>query len=212
MAQAIRVDFVVDTIDWTPFAKRVPEGVTLVDLGARHIGQRPLRLARYRRRERPRAILSANDFSNEIAVLAAWWAGVGRRVVVTEHTTQSVELRSLPAWHPRRLLLPSLAKQAYLRADGIVTVSQGVARDIESLLGLAPGRATTIYNAVVTPDIIERSLEPLTPPWFTPGTVTQRCLDALGVVVGADGGRFHRSNQAGNRTVSNRVDCRPARV
>ena len=169
VSRNVRVDFVVDKTAWTPFTDQLPEGVRLVDLGATHIGQRPIRLARYLRRERPRAILSANHFSNEVAVFAAWWAGIGTRVMVTEHTTQSVELRSLPTLHPRRLLLPAIAKAAYRRADAVVAVSKGVAQDVESLFGLPSGRVRTIYNAVITPDVVRRSHEPLLHPWFAPG-------------------------------------------
>lgn len=164
----VRMHLVVNVRGYSPFASQVPASVRLVDLGASRFRQRPIELASYLRREKPHVLLSALHYSNEIAVLSARLAGTGTRVVLTEHTTLSHELATLHRLHPRRLVR-QVAWLAYRGADDIVAVSQGVARDLTSLLSLREGRITTVYNPVLTPDIVDRAREPLDHPWFRRG-------------------------------------------
>jgi glycosyltransferase involved in cell wall biosynthesis len=62
-----------------------------------------------------------------------------------------------------------LARRSYLTADAIVTVSHGVADDLALHAGIPRERITTIYNPVVTPDLLDKAQAPLDHPWFTPG-------------------------------------------
>jgi len=54
----------------------------------------------------------------------------------------------------------------YPQAHNIVAVSQGVAEDLSTLIQLSPDRVTVIYNPVITPNLLEQALAPLTHPWF----------------------------------------------
>ena len=61
----------------------------------------------------------------------------------------------------------------YPRAEAVVAVSEGVARDLAELTGLSREKIKVIYNPVVNQDLFAKSEEALDHPWFasrrTPG-------------------------------------------
>jgi glycosyltransferase involved in cell wall biosynthesis len=124
-------------------------------------------LTRYLRQERPTALLSAMPYPNLTAVWARRLAGVSTRVVVSERNTLSRNIADKRAWPAR--FLPPLLGRGYAAADHIVAVSDGVADDLSSCAGLPRERITTVYNPVVTPDLVTRSEAPLDHRWFEPG-------------------------------------------
>jgi glycosyltransferase involved in cell wall biosynthesis len=124
-------------------------------------------LARALAARRPYAMCAATTPMNIEAVLARRLAGVDTRVIVSERNAVSGGhlLQGWPA-----LLLPALVRRAYQQADAIVAVSDGVANDLAAWTGLPRARIGTIYNPVVTDELIARQSEPVDNPWFQPGT------------------------------------------
>src|SRR5262245_16220329 len=140
-------------------------------------------LLRYLRRERPSVLLSAMTKPNFMAVWARHLAGVPTRVVLSEHNTFSLA-QSFPAkkqWKRRQRHLPAMVERVYSGADAIIAVSNGVANDLAQCTGILRERITTIYNPIVTPEIVRQATAPLDHPWFQSGTPP--------VVLGV--GRFH---------------------
>ena len=112
-------------------------------------------------------MLSALPTPNLLAVWARRAAGVQTRIVVSERDARSTESGGARKWRQR--YLAPLLKRAYLMADGIIAVSNGVADDLAARPGLPPARITTVYNPVVDPDLYRRAREPVDHPWFAPG-------------------------------------------
>jgi len=178
--QGMKVDLVLTKAEGTYLAQ-VPPEVRIVDLKASEFDKGRSfklptslqsttslpKLIRYLQNEQPAALLSATHYPNEIAVLAKYLARVPTRVVVSEHTTLSVEARRVEQVSSR--LAPLAARLFYPWADGIVAVSQGVAKDLAHLIGLPLERIQVIYNPVLTPEVIKSTKEPIAQPWFTPG-------------------------------------------
>ena len=128
-------------------------------------------LAQYLRREKPAALLSAKSDSNLAALWTRRLAGVPTRVVVSERTNLSHEVTEhlkRGKWQWR--FLPQAVRRFYPWADGIVAVSNGVAENLAETTGLPRKRIATIYNPVVTPEVIEQASAPLAHPWFVPGS------------------------------------------
>lgn len=142
----------------------IPEGVRLVDLKARHTFTSLPGLARYLRRERPAALLAAKDRAIRTAILARAISHTRVRLVGRLGTTVSAALEGRGAlsrtwWYlGMRLFLP--------RADGLVAVSDGVARDLVRITGLPSSRIRVVRNPVVTPDLPERASRPSGHPWL----------------------------------------------
>lgn len=125
-------------------------------------------LARYLQERRPAALLSANSWPNLVALWARRCADVETRVVVTEHVNMSQRVRHLSEkWRWRHL--PDLVQRTYPRADGIVAVSQGVAKDLVACARLPRERVMAIPNPVVTPALLRKAQEPAPHPWLEPG-------------------------------------------
>jgi glycosyltransferase involved in cell wall biosynthesis len=124
-------------------------------------------LIRYLQSARPDALLSALPTLNLLAVWARRLAGVQTRIVISERNTLSISISGSRQW--RKRYVPPLLKRAYLMADGIIAVSNGVADDLAATTGIPRQRITTVYNPVVGLDLIAKAREPLDHPWFAPG-------------------------------------------
>ncbi len=162
----LSVDFVIGKV-WGPHIEKVPSEVQVVDLASSSIWQTTQALTRYLKKEQPVALLSAQHYANEMAIWAKHLARVKTRVVVSEHNTLSQSIQQTSK--TRKYLIPFLVRYVYPWADGIVTVSQGVAQDLSEYTGLPIHRITTIYNSVLNPQIQEKANVLLEHPWFSPG-------------------------------------------
>jgi glycosyltransferase involved in cell wall biosynthesis len=151
-----------------PYLKEVHEPIRLVDLKASRVLTSLPALARYLRRERPRALLSALDYANVVALWARRLAGVPDRVAVNEQNTISRSARNSARWR-HRTLVPYLMKRFYPWADYIIGNSRGVADDLSLLTGLPRQRISMLYNPIVTPELRTKARAPLSHPWFQAG-------------------------------------------
>lgn len=162
----LRVDLVLARAEGAYLAD-VPPEVRLVDLKAQWLPTSPPKLVRYLRRERPVALLSALHYPCEISLWAKRLSGVSIRVVVSEQNTLSLEAQRIPQTSVR--LTPMAARLFYPWADGIVAVSQGVAKDLARVTCLPLERIKVIYNPVVVPKMLTQAKESVDHPWFKPG-------------------------------------------
>ena len=160
------VDFIVSTARGA-LRDDVPRGVRLIDLKARRLIKSLLPLARYLASERPRCMLSALSSANCVAIWARALARCQTRLVVSEHTTLSIAAPNETNFRHRKL--PYLLRWSYPFADAVVAVSNGVADDLARVIHYPRGRIRVIYNPVVTPTMLTKSLEPLDHPWFRAG-------------------------------------------
>ncbi len=178
--QGVQVDLVLIKAEGI-FLPQVPPSVRIVDLETKEIDKNRSfkfptslqsitslpKLIRYLKNERPAALLSASHYPNEIAILAKHISRVPTRVVVSEHTTLSVEAKRVEQVSSR--VAPLAARLFYPWADQIVTVSRGVAEDLSNIAGLPLKGIRTIYNPAITPQLKAQSEEPLEHPWFAEG-------------------------------------------
>lgn len=165
VAHGLRVDLVLAQAEG-PYLGRVPEAIRVVNLGASRVLKSLPALVRYLRREQPRALLSALDHANLIALLARRLAASKASCVVSVRSTLSMEQRHAKLWRTR--LIPRLMTLLYPGADRIVAVSQGVADDLIRATGLAAERVQVIYNPVVISDLLAQAQAPIPHPWFGP--------------------------------------------
>jgi glycosyltransferase involved in cell wall biosynthesis len=178
--QGIKVDLVLTRAEGNYLAQLPPQ-IRLVNLEASQFDRGKTfkfptslqsttslpKLVGYLKKEQPDALLSATHYPNEIAVLAKHLARVSTRVVVSEHITLSVEAKRVDQVSSR--VAPLMAKLFYPWADGIVAVSQGVAQDLSHTANLPLERIQTIYNPVITPQLLEGAKEAVDHPWLKPG-------------------------------------------
>jgi glycosyltransferase involved in cell wall biosynthesis len=124
-------------------------------------------LVRYFATVAPDAVLSAEPKYNLLSMWARRVAGLGSRIVLTEHVHALSDEARLNLWAAPHLL-PSL-RNAYLKADAIVAVSDGLAHHLACQAGIPRDRITTVYNPVVGQDLPRKAREPIDHPWFGAG-------------------------------------------
>jgi glycosyltransferase involved in cell wall biosynthesis len=164
VGRGFQVDLVLASAQGA-FLTQVPTGVRVIDLKARRTLTALLPLVGYLRRVRPTALLATLDHANLIALIAKALAGTRTRTAIREANIPS---RETTRSRKERLLL-RLMRYLYPRADALIAVSQGVADDLVTTLGLNPSRVQVIYNPVVTDQLLQQAHEPLIHPWFAKG-------------------------------------------
>ena len=122
-------------------------------------------LADYLSKGRPDALISSMDYPNAVAVVASKLANGKHRVILTVHSTLSEEVNRSKKRRVKAQI--DVDRRFYPQADAVVTVSQGVADDLAKTLNLPIAKITTIYNPVVTEQLLQQSTEPLSHPWFS---------------------------------------------
>lgn len=164
-ARGFQVDLVLARATG-PYLSRIPDGVRVLDLGARRVLSSMPGLVAYLRRTRPTALISALWHANLVSLWARQVARVPTRVVMTAHNTLS---QGVAGTRLRRAkLTPLLLRVFGPAADGIVAVSRGVADDLVEVGRLPPERVSIIFNPVVRPDARPEVLGRPDHPWFDP--------------------------------------------
>ena len=159
------VDLVLASVQG-PYLKNVAPGVRVVDLKAGRVIRALLPLVSYLRRERPNALLSAMTHSNVIAICARIMSGVPTRLVVSERSTISMDIRQAQGWASR--FIYALVPKIYPLADCIIAVSKGSAANLISYASLPTNSVVVIYNPFELHHIQKRAMEAIHHPWFEP--------------------------------------------
>ena len=185
------------------YLTEVPKAVRIVDLKQRRTMSSIPALARYLRREKPVAVLSALMHVNVAALIAMRLAGRCSRLVISERTTISQQANCGPLPFSIRAAY-KLVPWLYPGADGITTVSRGAAEDLARFCRIPIERIAVINNPVVGPGLLQRAAEPLDHPWFAPGEPP--------VILGV--GRLNREKDFYSliRAVASLVPKRPIRL
>jgi glycosyltransferase involved in cell wall biosynthesis len=139
------------------FLAEVPEGIGVVDLGAKRLRSAIVPLRRYLKEHRPGALVAAMWPLTTVAVLAAAGLKDRPRVVVSDHAPLLAQYAESAS---ATYLLKATIRATYRFADRIVAVCDGLGKELASLAGLPPGRVTTIYNPIPRPGCSESAKSP----------------------------------------------------
>jgi glycosyltransferase involved in cell wall biosynthesis len=150
-----------------PYMGNVHQAIRLVDLRASRVFASMPALVGYLRREQPKALISALNHANLVAIWSRWLANIPSRVLVNEQNT--ISRASINAARRRQRIVPYLAKRFYPWADFVVGNSQGVVDDLSQVTGLPYERINMLYNPVITPEVREKARARLQHPWFEAG-------------------------------------------
>lgn len=143
-----------------PYFAEVDSRINLVDLRSSSLVG-TLSLARYLRRERPMALVSAMDAFNVMALIAGGLARVKTRIIGTCHVHLTAQAQHTGAFRARALR--TIVARLYPSAAGLIAVSKGVANDLTAIIDSPRTRVFVVHNPVIVPDT--SALEP-PHPWF----------------------------------------------
>lgn len=150
------------------FLHEIPDTVRVVDLGASRAIKALPALVRYLRRERPRAMITAEDHSNVIALVARRVAGYPGRIIVSSRVSPKLWASDPRIW-TKPYWLRWLARMTYPMATARVCLSSGMADEMSHLIGLRRESLSVIYNPVVTDALLQSARDPLPHPWLATG-------------------------------------------
>ncbi len=140
------------------------KGLRYYHFSARRVSTGIPRIARYLRREKPDAVISAQSYANVGIVIAAKLARYRGKVVLTERLNVSASVTSGRSLKTR--LTFRLMRTFYSRAGAVVAISQGVASDLAEITHMSPDRITVINNPVNHPDIPKKAQESVACAWL----------------------------------------------
>ena len=121
----------------------------------------------YLQEERPEVLLASTPIPNLLALWAVHLTPVDTRLIIKQDSAITAFGRKRNDSFRRKL--PFFMKCWYPQADGIIAVSDGIAREVCEELGAAEERVRVIYNPVDLDRITSLAVEPLDDPWFQPG-------------------------------------------
>lgn len=145
------------------YVKQISAQVNLVELSCTRLISALPALASYLKQNRPKALLSALEDTNIVAILAKLLANSSSRLVVTVHNHLGHEI--VHSKNLKRKLVPYLLRWIYSYADAVVGVSQGVVDNLVDF-GVAKHKTFKIYNPIITPDLIEKLGSQIKQPLF----------------------------------------------
>jgi glycosyltransferase involved in cell wall biosynthesis len=129
----------------------------------------PPALARYLRRRRPDVLVAASHYVNLAAIWGCRLAGTETPLVIRQCTHLSRAIVNTNFLTGRRPLLGWMVRRYFRDAGAILAVSDGVADDLAAVAALPRCTIRTIYNPVVTSDLLKQASAPIDHPWFSPG-------------------------------------------
>ncbi|RDZ52716.1 glycosyl transferase [Haloferax sp. Atlit-4N] len=144
--------------------------------GYSSIGSVPF-LSRYLKQNEPEWLYSAMNHANIPAIISGHVSDSDTNIMISEHNTPS---RLINHSYGNKIIY-SMARYLYPHSDCIITVSDGVKRDLVNEVNISPDKLKTVYNPIVTPSLIQNSSKGVEHPWFK--------SDDIDVILGM--GRLH---------------------
>jgi len=146
------------------YLENVPKDVSVYPFRAQHAKTALPELVHYLRRKRPASLLAAKHRPNQTAVIAKTLAGVDSRIVLRLGTTTSAAIKDkgLLKW----FVWKAGMRYTYPRADAVIAVSRGVAKDIAMFSGMEMSKINVVPNPVITQEIFKMAKEAPSHPWF----------------------------------------------
>lgn len=144
-----------------PYLKYVSDKVNIVSLDTSRVLTGILPLAYYMRKEKPEIVLSAMNYVNVATVVAKLISRTDTKIVLSERSNLSAALEN-SKW-VSKVLLKNLMSWTYKKAYKVVAISKGVADDLSKQIKLNSSHIVTIYNPVVSLDLLQKAKEALPP-------------------------------------------------
>ncbi len=167
IAQQVEIDLLVIKSRPPHFAN-IPKEVNVITLGHSSASLCGKALVNYLREHKPKVLLAAKHRALILALKAKTKAGTDTRIFGQLHTNASESL-SHKNWFKRALWLRTMRKY-YAQAEKIISVSQGVADDIQAITQMPRQQLPVIYNPVVIPELQAMAQQAPNHPWLTEHT------------------------------------------
>ena len=143
----------------------IPPEVNIITLNSPRLIALPILMASYLKKEKPDILFSGGPIGNCMILMARTLSLTSTKIFITEHSTPSLDVPEVSN-QKIRSILPYLMKKLYPKADEIIAVSKTVAEDLSQYISYPIQNIQVIYNPVVSDELIQKSKEPISHPWF----------------------------------------------
>ena len=143
LSRNIAVDFVLCKAQGE-YLSQVPEKVNIIDFKVNHTRNSLFPLINYLKKHQPDYLISSLGPQNVIAIIACKLAKTKTKVYVTQHNALSQQAKQKATIQQR--LIPLCYKLILPYADGVISVSKGIAEDIAKNVGYPLSKIHVIYN------------------------------------------------------------------
>lgn len=148
-----------------PFLSEVPVKARIIDFKTRNPLTMFIRLVKYLRTEKPKALLSPFEVTSVIAVAAKKITGTPTKIAVRISTHLSKNKRT----RLKKIIERIVVSRVYPFADVVITVSRGVAEDLAVYTGIPPERINIIYSPIDVDRMLRAAEQPVDHPFFASG-------------------------------------------
>ena len=166
--KGFEVDLVLVTAEG-PYLKLLQNKVNIIDLKSDGVIAGLPKLIRYLKSEKPMSVLSTQEHSNIVAILACLFARNKSKVfvrLVNFPIQNSYFHQYPPSKKLQSYLVPRLARFLYPFANGIIAPSGELAQEYIDIYRLPREKVLTVYNPAITSELLAKCNEPLDHPWF----------------------------------------------
>ncbi len=148
----------------------LPSQIRTVDLGlpisSMIYFKKLFKLKQYLEETQPLVLLANGDYIG-VANAAKKISRSPTKIIQVVHVSVSNYLGRLPDFKAK--VRSFFLKYFYSSSDGIIAVSHGVAQDLAKFADIPLEKIQTIYNPVVTDDLLTQAKASVNHPWFAPG-------------------------------------------
>jgi glycosyltransferase involved in cell wall biosynthesis len=141
-----------------PFLGQLNPKIPVEEVGSYSTRRSLGAVVRYLRTHPDRVFFSALDNANIVTSFAGALNRKAKTCVSIHNTLSQVYRADSPSYLKRRA---ALMRFLYPRVTGRLCVSAGVADDAASFLGIARSRFKVVYNPCISPELFQKSTEPL---------------------------------------------------
>lgn len=147
-----------------PLAREVGPDVRIVALDSHRMWWGLPKLMRYLRQSKPDTLLVAGWQVNVIATWAKLLSLTPFRLVVSVRSNITQQSENSDVWYAP--YNPLAVKILYPLADAIIAISRGILKDLADISSRAAKKGHVVYNPTVDRDLIEKSRQEVSHPWF----------------------------------------------
>ncbi len=158
VAQAIEVDFLVGKYQG-PYQKLLSKDLNIITF-EKQIRDFLPDVVSYLNQHQPDILLSTVQAVNVVAALAGKISRTKTKIVLREANSPKQKVIAEKGWKAI-FLHGTLSRYSYRLADGYVSVSEGLKKEMVDFYGLDEKRIKTIYNPVVNRQLFELSQKPI---------------------------------------------------
>lgn len=161
-----RVELLTETSS-NYYKNAIHPSVSLYNLKTTHPVSGIVQLAKHLITRRPAVILTPILRHTILTIRARRITCIPFKIFTNIHNTYSKAYWGLP----EKKFSSRIRKfrKYYTRCDGRIAVSRGVAEDFSNLTSIPISSIRTIYNPIVSEELLQQAAEPINHPWFSNG-------------------------------------------